>query len=218
MNRKLRVADYFNMFNTISESDGDKDLGSGGALVLPPMKDANGTVRHLAVGAGKDRNIYIVDRTDMGKFNSNDNHAIYQEIDGILKAGEWGISAYFNRNLYFGPQRNRLLQFQFSQAKLSTTPQSKSATIFPYPGTTPSISANGSKNGIVWAIEHSDSDDVLHAYDATNLGNELYNSNQAGNQRDHFGTASHFGTPTIVNGKVYIGTTNNVTVFGLLGH
>ena len=217
-NNKLRVADYFNMFDTISESEGDKDLGSGGAIVLPPMKDANGKVRHLAVGAGKNRNIYLVDRTNMGKFNPNNDDAIYQEIDGALKAGEWGTSAYFNGNLYFGPQANHLLQFQFLQAKLAASPQSKSAASFRYPGTTPSVSANGSKSGIIWAIEHSDPEDVLHAYDATNLANELYNSNQAANQRDQFGTASHFGTPMIVNGKVYVGTTNNVTVFGLLGH
>lgn len=216
-NDNLHVADYFEMFDTISESEKDKDLGSGGVIVLPPMKDANGTLRHLAVGAGKNHNIYIVDRTNMGKFNPNDNDAIYQEIDGVLRGGEWGASAYFNRKLYFGPQGNHLLQFKFSQAKLSISPQSKSAASFRYPGTMPSISANGSASGIVWAIEHSDSDDVLHAYDAKNLANELYNSNRAGNQRDQFGTASHFGTPMIVNGKVYLGTTNNVTVFGLLG-
>ena len=217
-NNKLHVADYFNMFDTISESERDKDLGSGGVIVLPPMKDANGKVWHLAVGAGKNQNIYLVDRTNMGKFNPNNDDAIYQEIDGALKAGEWGTSAYFNGNLYFGPQTNHLLQFQFSQAKLATSPQSKSAASFRYPGTTPSVSANGSKSGIVWAIEHSDPEDVLHAYDAANLAKELYNSNQAANQRDAFGTASHFGTPLIVNGKVYVGTANNVTVFGLLGH
>jgi hypothetical protein len=217
-NNKLRVADYFNMFNTMSESDADDDLGSGGVVVLPPMKDINGKVRFLAVGAGKDHNIYIVDRTNMGKFNPADNDAVYQKINGVLRAGEWGTSAYFNRNLYFGPQGNRLLQFQFSHAKLSTLPLSKSKTSFPYPGSTPSISANGSNNGIVWAIEHSDPNDVLHAYRAGNLASELYNSNKAGGQRDQLGTASHFGTAMIVNGKVYVGTTNNVTVFGLLGH
>jgi len=99
-----------------------------------------------------------------------------------------------------------------------TTPQSKSGASFTYPGTTPSVSANGSSNGIVWAIEHSDPQDVLHAYKASNLGKELYNSSQAGNNRDQFGTASHFGTPMIVNGKVYVGTINSVAVFGLRGH
>jgi hypothetical protein len=87
---------------------------------------------------------------------------------------------------------------------------------FPYPGSTPSISANQTQSGIVWAIERTAPNDVLHAYDATNLQNELYNSSQA-KTRDHFGRASHFGTPLIVNGKVYVGTNNDVTAFGLLG-
>jgi hypothetical protein len=215
---KLRVADYFNMFDTVTESNNDEDLGSGGAIVLPGMKDTKGKTRHLAIGAGKDQNIYIVDRDNMGKFNPNNDNAIYQEIDGVLVGGEWATSAYFDGNIYYGPVGNNLLQFQFSNARLSTSPRSKSAASFTYPGATPSVSANGSKNGIVWAIEHTDPNDVLHAYDATNLANELYNSNQAGNQRDQFGSASHFGTPLIVNGKVYVGTTNNVTVFGLLTH
>jgi hypothetical protein len=208
------VADYFNMFNTVSESDNDQDLGSGGAIVLPAMKDAKGKPRYLAIGAGKDQNIYIVDRNNMGKFNPNRNN-IYQELDGVLPNGVWATAAYFDGNIYYGPVANNLLQFQFSNARLSTSPQSKSAATFAFPGTTPSVSANGSQNGIVWAIEHSDPFDILHAYDANNLANELYNSNQA-SQRDQVGTASHFGTPLIVNGKVYVGTTNNVTVFGLL--
>jgi hypothetical protein len=214
-NTKLTVTDYFNMFNTVQESNNDEDLGSGGALLLPTMKDANGKARFLAMGAGKDSNIYIVDRTNMGKFNPNTNN-IYQEIDGALGGGVWSMPAYFNGSVYYGPVGNNLLQFRFSQAKLSTSPTSKSANIFGYPGTTPSVSANGVSNGIVWAIEHS-GPDVLRAYDATNLGNELYNTNQAPSRRDQFGNASHFGTPMIVNGKVYVGTDNSVAVFGLLG-
>lgn len=217
-NNQLAVADYFTMYNTVNESDADEDFGSGGALILPPMKDSTGTERYLAIGAGKDSNIYIVDRTNMGKFNPNNDNAIYQEINGALSSGVWAMSAYFNGSVYFGPQVNNLMQFKFSQAKLSTTPVSKSAATFEYPGTTPSISANGSSNGIVWAIEHSDPTDVLHAYPAGNLAKELYNSNQAAGGRDSFGPASHFGTPMIVNGKVYVGTITHVTAFGLLSN
>jgi hypothetical protein len=155
-NNKLRVADYFNMFNTVRESDRDEDLGSGGTIVLPAMTDAKGKVRYLAIGAGKDQNIYIVDRNNMGKFNPNNDNAIYQEVDGVLGGGEWATSAYLHGNIYFGPQGNNLLRFQFSKAKLSTSPHSKSATSFTYPGTTPSVSANGLSNGIVWAIEYID--------------------------------------------------------------
>jgi PQQ-like domain len=212
---KLAVADYFEMYNGVSESDADEDLGSGGILLLPPMKDTGGTTHNLAIGGGKDTNIYIVDRTNLGKFNPNSNQ-IYQEIDGILGGGMWAMPAYFSGNVYFGPQGNQLMQFRFSNAKLSTSPLSVSAATFEYPGSTPSISANGSSDGIVWAIEHSDPNDVLHAYMPSNLATELYNSNQASGGRDSFGQASHFGTPMIVNGKVYVGTTTNVTAFGLL--
>jgi len=212
---KLRVADYFNMYNTVQESNDDEDLGSGGVLLLPPLKDSQNKTWHLALGAGKDSNIYLVNRNNMGKFNPNNDNAIYQEIDGALPGGVWSMPAYFNGSVYFGPEYYNLLQYKFSKAKLGTTPASSSATSFYYPGSTPAVSANKTQNGIVWAIEHG-GPDVLHAYDASNLQNELYNSNQAGS-RDLFGYASHFGTPMIVNGKVYVGTTTNVTVFGLLG-
>jgi outer membrane protein assembly factor BamB len=215
-NNQLAVADYFTMYNTVDESDSDEDFGSGGALVLPPMKDSTGKVRLLAIGAGKDSNIYIVDRTNMGKFNPNNDNAIYQEIDGALGGGIWSMPAFYGNNVYFGPEGNNLMQFKFTQARLSTSPTSTSLASFAYPGSTPSVSANGLSNGIVWAIEHSDPNDVLHAYYAGNLGKELYNSNQAAGGRDQFGQASHFGTPMIVNGKVYVGTTTNVTAFGLL--
>jgi outer membrane protein assembly factor BamB len=214
-NSKLAVTDYFNMSNTVQESNSDEDLGSGGALLLPPMKDSGGMTRDLAVGAGKDGNIYIVDRTNMGKFNPNNDNAIYQEIDGALPGGDWSMPAFFNGSLYFGPAGSNLLQFKFSDARLSTTATSQSAITFTYPGATPSVSSNAATNGIVWAIEHTNTS-VLHAYNASNLGLELYNSNQAGS-RDQFGSASHFGTPTIANGKVYVGTTNSVAAFGLLG-
>lgn len=214
-NNALTVADYFEMYNTVQESDDDEDLGSGGDMVLPTMKDSNGNPHYLAIGAGKDSNIYIVDRTNMGKFNPNNDSAIYQEIDGALPGGIWAMPAYYQGNVYFAPEGYNLLQFKFTNALLSTSPVSASSAIFEYPGSTPSISANGSQNGIVWAIEHA-GPDVLHAYDAGNLKNELYNSNQAPNGRDQFGSASHFGTPMIVNGKVYVGTTNSVVVFGLL--
>jgi outer membrane protein assembly factor BamB len=213
---KLSVADYFAMSNIVAESNADLDLGSGGALVVPLQFDSQRVRRSLAVGAGKDGNIYIVDTNNMGKFNPSNDNAIYQEIDGVLGGGVWSMPAYFSGNVYFGPQAGNLLQFRFSQAKLSTAPLSQSGTSFTYPGATPSVSANRGRNGIVWAIEHTNPS-VLHAYDATNLANELYNSNQAANSRDHFGLASHFGTPTIVNGKVYVGTTSGVAVFGLLG-
>ena len=209
----LAVADYFEPFNTVSESNADVDLGSGGALLLPDLKDAAGTTWHLAVGAGKDQKIYVVNRDAMGKFSAQDNSAIYQEIDGAI-GGVWSMPAYFNNTVYYGAVSDFLKAFPIVNAKLAATPAFHSANSFQYPGTTPSVSANGNSNGIVWAVENS-SPAVLHAYDATNL-NELYTSNQAAGGRDHFGNGNKFITPLIVNGKVFVGTPNGVAVFGLL--
>jgi hypothetical protein len=102
---------------------------------------------------------------------------------------------------------------------MSTTPTSVSPTKFSHPGPTPTISANDTQNGIVWALDsNTAAPAILHAYDPTNLANELYNSNQAPNARDAFGNGNKFITPMIVNGKVYIGTPTGVAVFGQLSH
>ena len=124
------------------------------------------------------------------------------------------MPAYFNNTVFYGSVGSTLKAFSITNALLSAAPTSQSSASFVYPGTTPSISANGSNNGIVWAHENS-SPAVLHAYDATDLGHEVYNSNQAGT-RDQFGAGNKFITPMITNGKVYVGTTNGVAVFGLL--
>jgi hypothetical protein len=210
----VTVADYFAMFNTVNQSQRDRDLGSGGVLLLPPQTDAKGHTWNLAVGAGKDGNIYILNEASLGKFSAASNH-IYQQVKGVLGGGMWAMPAYFNGNLYFGPQLGSMLQFPITSAKLAGKPFAQTSTVFEFPGTIPSVSANGTTNGIVWGVEHA-IPSVLHAYDATNVASELYNSNQAANKRDNFGKASHFGVPTIVNGKVYAGTTNSVAVFGLL--
>jgi hypothetical protein len=210
----LTVIDYFTMSNEVAESASDQDLGSGGALLLPDMTDAAGSVKHLVVGAGKDANIYLVDRDSMGKFHP-DSNPIWQEVTAALPAGIWSTPAYFHGTLYYGAVGAPLKAFTFVNARLSPTPQSQSPSAFPAPGTAPSISANGAADGIVWASENSNPA-VLHAYDATNLGIELYNSNQAPNGRDHFGNGNKFITPTIAAGKVFVGTTNSVAVFGLL--
>ena len=215
----LAVADYFEMFNGVDESNHDEDLGSGGELLLPDQTDANGGVHHLMVGAGKDGTIYLADRDNMGKFNAATNPEdsnLYQQVSGQL-SGVYSSPAFFNGTLYYGSVGSPLRAFAMVDAKLGTAPSSQSATQFAYPGATPSVSANGTANGIVWALESGlGSPGVLHAYDATDLSKELYNSNQAANGRDSFGNGNKFITPMIVNGKVYVGTTTGVAVFGLL--
>jgi len=214
VNQQLRVTDYWTMFNTVAESEIDQDLGSGGAVLLPPMIDLNGVTRNLLAGAGKDRHIYIADQANLGKFIPSSNATLYQDVRGTLAGPVFSVPAYFNGHLYYGAVNDRLKSFAFSNARLVTPPTSKSAVTFGYPGTTPSISANGTANAIVWAA-YNGTPAVLYAFDATNLARQLYSSRDAGS-RDNFGAGNKFIVPTVANGKVYVGTTSSVGVFGLL--
>ena len=210
--QQLAVVDYFAMWNAVSESVADLDLGASGPILLPDLTDGTGKVKHLAAGAGKDGNVYIVDRDSMSKFNSSRNN-IWQELDGALAKYARSTGAYFNGRLYLadvGP----LKAFSITGAKLSTAPTSVSVALG-YPGGPPVVSAHGNSNGIVWAIDHSGVV-ILHAFDATNLAVELYNSNQAANGRDKFGVGVKFTAPTVADGKVFVGSKTGVGVFGLL--
>lgn len=221
----LSVVDYFSPSTTAFLSANDLDLGSGGVLLLPDLTDAGGTTRHLAVGAGKDGNLYVVNRDSMGHFSASGNN-VWQQLTGALgnlltnptggNGGVWGTPAYFNGLLYYGPRNGQLLAFAITNATLSATPASHTVVAFNYPGTSPAISANGAANGIAWAQLNSKPDAVLYAFDASNLANMLYNSSQAAGGRDQFGLGNTFATPTIADGKVFVGTTTGVAVFGLL--
>ena len=208
----LKLADYFTPHNTVAESNADQDFGSGGGILLMDLTDSGGTTRHLSVGAGKDALIYVVDRDAMGKFNASTDQ-IYQEISGQLGGSVFSMPAFFNGTVYYGAVGDALKAFPVANAKLASAPSSQSTHQFGFPGTTPSVSANGSANGIVWAIENSGA--MLFAYDAADLTKELYDSNQAAGNRDHF-SGNKFITPVVVNGKVYVGTPTSVAVFGLL--
>ena len=216
---KLSVSDYFEPYNTVSESSADLDLGSGGVVLLPDLSESSGATRHLLVGGGKDQNLYVIDRDNLGKFTSggSNNSNAYQELSGV--GAIFSTPAFFNGVLYLGTVDGPLRAFPVSKAKLAATPSSQTSVAFAFPGTSPAVSANGTQNGIVWAVEsHAGSPAVLHAYDSTNLGHELYNSQQASGGRDSFGNGNKFITPLVVNGKVYVGTPSGVAVFGLLPH
>jgi hypothetical protein len=148
----------------------------------------------------------------MGKFNGTADN-IYQEISGQLAGGVFAKPSYFNGTIYYGAVNDAIKAFPTVNGLLATTPSSRSSHSFPYPGAAPSISASNATNGILWAVENS-SPAVLHAYDAANLANELYNSNQAANGADHFSN-NKFITPMVANGRVYVGTSSSVAVFGL---
>jgi len=213
----LGVADYFATFDEVARSSADTDLGSGGELLLPDLMDSANTVKHLVVGAGKDGKLYVVDRDNMGKFDSAKNN-IWQQLDGALGGPVFSSPAYYNVNLYYGASGSTLKAFGLGNAKVSAAPTSQSAGTFGHPGTSPAVSANGTTNAIVWAHENQNNGAtaVLHAYDATNLAHELYNSTQATGSRDQFGAGNKFITPTVAGGKVFVGTTNSVAIFGQL--
>jgi outer membrane protein assembly factor BamB len=143
------------------------------------------------------------------------NNAIWEDMPGALPGGIWSTPAYFQETVYYGDVGGTLKAFAIQQALLGKTPASQTSMTFGYPGTAPAVSANGANNGIVWAVENSQPA-VLHAFAAGNLATELYNSNQAAAGRDHFGAGNKFMTPSIANGKVYVGTPTGVAVFGLL--
>jgi len=208
----LSVADYFAMWNEVSESNADLDLGAGGPMLLPDLTDATGTVKHLGFSAGKDGFIYIVSRDSLGKFDPAKNN-IWQQIDQGGQAVR-STPAYFNGRIYLSAVNVGLKAFTITNAKLSASPTSQTANVFGYPGTVPVVSSNGTANGIVWATTVANPS-VLYAYDATNLATQLYNSSQAANGRDSFGQANLFNSPTVVAGKVFVPTRTGVAVFGL---
>ena len=209
----LTVADYFAPSNQQELADKDLSLGASGVVLLPDVVDASGATRHLMVGSGKDGNIYLVDRDDLGGYSTTTNN-IVQTIAGALGGPIFGTPAFYNGSAYFGAVGASIRQFALRNGQFAATPTSQTAHTFGYPGSTVSISANGTSDGIVWAAENGGTAG-LYAFDANDLSRELYDSNQAGD-RDRFGVGNKFITPTIANGRVYVGTTNGVGVFGLL--
>ncbi|SAK45505.1 Outer membrane protein assembly factor BamB [Caballeronia hypogeia] len=212
----LQVTDYFQPSDTVVQSSQDLDLGSGGVVVLPDVTDVNGNVRHLAVGGGKTRALYIVDRDNMGTFDSASDH-IYQELFSTISGPMFTTPAFYNNTVYVGPAGDHLKALPVVNGLLATAASYTSTSPpwnWSFPGFAPVISANGDTNGIVWGVENV-TPAVLHAYDASDLF-ELYSSNTMGS-RDQFGPGAKFISPTIANGKVYVGTKTGVAVFGLLG-
>src|SRR5437763_1342186 len=185
-----------------------------GPLLLPELTDASGTVRQLAVGAGKDGNLYVLNRDNLGQFNSTKNN-IYQPAIQLATGENHSSPVFFQNTVYLCPTNNALKAFPVSQALLGTSPSSQSAHLFGSNGAVASISANGASQGIVWALDWAAG--ILFAYDARDLTKELYDSNQAASNRDHFSAVGgHFITPMVANGRVYVGTRTSVAVFGLL--
>ncbi len=210
-NDVLGVEDYFTPFDQSYLAANDFDLGSGGVLVLP---DQSGPYPHEIIGGGKEGTLYLVNRDLMGHFHSGDNSQTIQTIPNIVPSELDSVPTYWNGNVYISGEGDFIKMFSLSSGLLSSTPVSETQVVFNQAGPgTVSISANGGSGGILWAILHGNP--VLYAFDATNLTNLLYSSKQALKLRDRMDNTARFVSPTVVNGKVYIGGKTDLMVYGL---
>ncbi len=213
----LTLTDYFAPYNQASLSGADLDLAAGGPMVLP---DSVGSVahQHLIMGTGKDGTMYLLDQNQLGHYNSATDSQIVQELpNAVGTPWNYPVPAYFNNTIYYQGNGSGLQAFQISNAIVNATPISTSAVIFGAPGGVPSVSASGTSNAIVWALQTdtwaSSGPAVLHAYNATNLLQELYNSSM-NLGRDSPGAALKWTVPVIANGKVYVGAEYGLSVYG----
>jgi fibronectin type 3 domain-containing protein len=209
----LAVADFFVPNNFAVLNQNDRDVGSGGIMLLPDSLGSS-TTPHLMVGGSKEGRIYLLNRDNLGRFDPNGDHVVQQFL---LPDGVFDTPALFNNWIYFAAAfhfTEHATAYSISNGVLSTSPVSQSSDIFNWPGSTPSISANGTNNGIAWMMDRSRNQ--LRAFDASNLANELWTSAQAPNNRDALGTVVKFTVPTVANGRVYVGTASSLVTYGLL--
>jgi fibronectin type 3 domain-containing protein len=207
----LTLVDYFSPFNNAALDSGDTDLGSGAPTVLPDSA-GNATHQHLLVGAGKEGKLYLIDRDNMGKFDPATDHVV-QTVGGAL-SGSLNTPAYFNgRLIYFPGYSGQGKSYSLTNAAINTatgvqlTPDS-----IGYLDGTPSVSANGTLNGVVWVIDRGSNQ--LRAYSAANLATELWTSATAANNRDQLGSVVKFTVPTVADGLVMCGTADHIVVYG----
>ena len=209
----LALLDFFTPDNQNQLSLSDWDLGSGGVVLVP---DQSGAFPHEMIGCGKYPSVFVINRDNMGKYASVSNSQVIQELDNQV-GGTVGrqaddhcflAPAFWEQNVYFAGNNDVLRAFSLdpSSGKLSATPTSQGSFSFLFPGGQPVVSSNGSTNGIVWVVDHSTSA-ALHAFDATNVANEIYTS-------PGLGAGTKWAVPTVVNSKVYVGTAAELAVFG----
>ena len=214
-NDPIAPTDYFTPFDQREMDVENVDLGASGPIVLP---DQSGQHSHLLFGAGKNGSMYLINRDDMGHFQSSSNNQIVQYIPHVFPTKIHASAAYWRNStfewIYVGPVEGSLQAFPLSRGRLSPTASSQTPTVFGYPGALPVISSNGDSDGIIWALENYSG--VLHAFDATNLSRELYNAKQAPNGRDAAEHGVQFYVPLVANGKVYFGTRGHLYAYGLL--
>jgi hypothetical protein len=223
----FQVVDSFTPSNADCIDLHDLELGSGGVILLP-TDISNGV--SLAAAYSKEGRLFLVNRNQLGGFNAAGDNQIPQEfmvgehscsdsVSGDVAEGpDWnrlyGNPAYWNGNLYAAASSLPLKQYQFQSGLLNPTPFAMSPSTFGLRGGNTVISANGTQNGIAWVYEKSvSSQAILHAYDATDVSKELWNSSMNGG-RDGMTTGIGFATPVVVNGHAIAASDNIVHIFG----
>ncbi|HUK51813.1 MAG TPA: putative Ig domain-containing protein [Candidatus Binatia bacterium] len=225
----LQLTDYFTPYDQNNRYINDSDLGSGGILLLP---DQTGSHSHELVQSGKGGTIYVIDRDQMTVGNQHycancSSDPQVAEALPTVTGSIFSTPTYWNGTVYLWGLHDTLKAFPLTNGQLPTSPSSNSNLMLSFPGASTAVSASGATNGIIWAIDATQygpphqttaGPAVLHAFDATNLANEFYNSTMAANNRDVAGNAVKFAVPTIANGKVYIGTQTELDVYGPIPH
>jgi hypothetical protein len=212
--RALEVADYFTPYNEDYLNSTDLDLGSGGPVLLPEQP---GDHAHLLLGGGKQGALYVLDRDQLGKIQPGRDA---QAINVLrFRAALFSAPAYWNGHVYVLASDDFLYDLPLEHGSISFEQYTKGTQHFGL-GATPAVSANGTRDGIVWLLESKpaagrDQPAVLHAYDAANVARELYTSEQQGG-RDRAGMTLRFTIPTVANGRVYVPARGEVDVYGLL--
>jgi len=207
----LAVSSFFTPDDESALNADDVDFGAGGAAIL--VDAIAGPAPHLVIGGGKLGVVYVLNRDNMGGKKTNDTGAVqsFSVADPIF-----ATPAFWQGTLYVGPVNDHVKAYALSSTtgQFTTSPSSQSTGSYGFPGATPSISAQGTTNAVLWTIERINAGAaVLHAYDATNLATELWNSNNSSS--DHAGQAVKFTVPTVANGKVYVGSAGEISVYGL---
>jgi hypothetical protein len=210
----MKVADYFIPNNVVALDNADSDFGSGAPIILPDSAGVPGAP-HLMLASGKEGTIYVLNRDNLGKYDASENHVVFQTAPNTV-GGALSTPAYFNGKVYWlSGYFGGLFQYELN----STTGAISAVAVSPeanlgFLSGSPSISANGTLNGIVWILDRAAN--VLRAYDATSVATELWASNQSVGGGDNVtGALIKFNPPTVANGQVFVATSNALNVYGL---
>jgi hypothetical protein len=214
-NKRFVVTDYFTPFNQRQLEAEDGDLGSGAPMLLPAQPGARPNLLFLG---GKAGGVYLLDRDRLGHFDAVADRAAVQTLGA--RGMVMGASAYWNGRIYSLWSNDVIRSFALANGKMSDAPDARGSHVFTDPGATPTVSANGTRDGIVWVVETKtwnggDRPAVLHAYDAANVARELWSS-EMNPVHDRAALATRFAIPTVVGGRVYVGAKGEVNVYGLL--